>query len=454
MPDVFGRPGPLDIYLAGRDRNQLMGQRAALAGAQVAEHGMGILAKIQAMGQQKQLQGILSSNIPIEEKQKALMSTPAGIPLAGALAQLQQHHAALEKTQREQRFNANVLPQYMTPGRAAIDSPSDDLGGGPPAPAVAPKFDYEGAIRAKVAAGLADPLAVMKELAAERKPSPLGAGGAIVPDGRGGYTVIGGGPKSPSVGTTRTIQMGDQSITQEYQTDGTWKQIGSGPKFARSVAPVINLGDGGRGANKPPIGYRFTKDGNLEAIPGGPADRGRGGGPRNAAMSATAQRELIQTDEEIQGGLQALSFVSQAKDINDKAMGFLGAGAVATAATLLPGSVRPSSIDATQNLKNIVQNTALPQLKAMFGGNPTEGERKILLEVQGSVDQPPEIRKKIFERAEQAIKNRMKLATDKAKALRDGTYFSSSASPDLQDQSQGYEQVPDTPPPGAVRRKR
>ena len=61
-------------------------------------------------------------------------------------------------------------------------------------------------------------------------------------------------------------------------------------------------------------------------------------------------------------------------------MGFRGAGIVSAVGTL-PESVRPASVDATENLDNILTTGVLPQLKATFR-MPTEGERKILIEVR------------------------------------------------------------------------
>ena len=147
-------------------------------------------------------------------------------------------------------------------------------------------------------------------------------------------------------------------------------------------------------------------------------------------MSATAQRELIQTDTQIQGAEQALEYLKQAKALNDKAMGGLGMGALATVGTLLPSAIRPQTIDDTRELDNLLQSGALPQLKSIFGGNPTEGERKILLDVQGSSGQTAAVRKGIFDRAEVAIKARAKFASDKAASLRAGTYFSDSGGVD------------------------
>lgn len=44
--------------------------------------------------------------------------------------------------------------------------------------------------------------------------------------------------KTFKVGDTRSYQKGTEQITEEYQADGTWKQLGSGPKFQKLVEGV------------------------------------------------------------------------------------------------------------------------------------------------------------------------------------------------------------------------
>jgi hypothetical protein len=180
-----------------------------------------------------------------------------------------------------------------------------------------------------------------------------------------------------------------------------------------------------------PVVTEVLRDGKVVKIDArtgtviGDAPRAGQGKP----MSSVAQKELLEADEGLQGSQSALSLLKQAKDINDKAMGFTGAGAVASMGTLLPESIRPEAVDATQNLDNILQSQSLPQLKAIFGGMPTEGERKILLDVQGSSSKPPKVRAEIFKRAETAIQNRMNFLKDKAAKLRNGSYFGEDGAP-------------------------
>ena len=166
--------------------------------------------------------------------------------------------------------------------------------------------------------------------------------------------------------------------------------------------------------------------GSVIPKPQGAAGRGGGAG---RPMSATAQKELIQTDESIQGGQAALTSLQQARAVNDDAMGFAGAGTVASIGSLLPEGIRPAAVDATANLDNILTSGALPQLKDIFGGMPTEGERKVLLDIQGSSSKSPKVRAEIFDRAERAVKKRMEFSQAKARALREGTYFTEDGAP-------------------------
>ena len=55
---------------------------------------------------------------------------------------------------------------------------------------------------------------------------------------------------------TRTIQMGEDAVTQELRPDGTWAEIGRGPKFARSVGTTIH--------NPAPVTLQVVKDKDSE----------------------------------------------------------------------------------------------------------------------------------------------------------------------------------------------
>jgi hypothetical protein len=181
---------------------------------------------------------------------------------------------------------------------------------------------------------------------------------------------------------------------------------------------------GQQGGNKPPMGYRFTPDGsgNLEVIPGGPAALPRGGN----ALSATAQKEVFEADDAIQAGVSALDSLNQALAVNNTA--YSGPKALLRAQGVSMVRSSPEA-DATINFNNIIQEQALTSMKSIFGGNPTEGERSILLDLQASVDKTPKQREAIINRAAAAAERRIRFNQDKANRLREGTYMSPGGAP-------------------------
>ncbi len=104
---------------------------------------------------------------------------------------------------------------------------------------------------------------------------------------QGNQEVAAGGPKTfapPAPvrplaaqlpGRTRELQVGDQSVTQELQADGTWKEIGRGPKFAKQVgATTINA------APVTPVTIQDPKNQNATIIVDGRTGRQIGVGPK------------------------------------------------------------------------------------------------------------------------------------------------------------------------------
>lgn len=80
----------------------------------------------------------------------------------------------------------------------------------------------------------------------------------------------------------------------------------------------------------------------------------------------------------------------------------------------------------TEELTNVVTGQALEKLRAVFGGNPTEGERRILLDVQGAASQAPAVRERIYRRAIAAADARTEFNQRNAEAMRRGTYLQPS----------------------------
>ena len=152
----------------------------------------------------------------------------------------------------------------------------------------------------------------------------------------------------------------------------------------------------------------------------------------NKAPTGVIARELNDADEAVfQSGL-VLKQLQNALDLNDKS--YSGFGALQRAETVgktasMLGGKPNAEADATIALNNITTTQALDSLKLTFGSMPTEGERKILLEIQGSVDKTPAQRKDIFERAMAMAKARQGFHSRKAEAIRSGTWSKQNYNP-------------------------
>lgn len=150
------------------------------------------------------------------------------------------------------------------------------------------------------------------------------------------------------------------------------------------------------------------------------------GAAKTGPMSVTMQKELLEADDTVQSAGNVVNTLKSALKINDKAYSGYFAKGRAQVVSNLGGT---DSADATIDIDNMMTGQALESLKVVFGGMPTEGERKILLEMQASADKTPDQRKAIMTRAIAAAERRAQYAGSKAKAIRGGTYLTEGAEP-------------------------
>lgn len=158
--------------------------------------------------------------------------------------------------------------------------------------------------------------------------------------------------------------------------------------------------------------------------------------PREDAqpLTATDKTAILEADDAVMTTKNVISALQEAKKISPKAHTGYGAGLRATLGNNLPDMMVPDvvaskeSAAATSNYENLVLGQALGQLKSIFGAAPTEGERKILLELQASVDKPDNVRQEILQRATNIAQARLNFNQQRADQLRGGTYYKSGQS--------------------------
>lgn len=153
--------------------------------------------------------------------------------------------------------------------------------------------------------------------------------------------------------------------------------------------------------------------------------------PREDAqpLSATDKKAILEADEAVQSNKAVIGALGEARKISPDTYTGVGASTRAKVGNMLPDWMVPDALASpkaageTANYENLVLGQALGQLKSIFGAAPTEGERKILLELQASVDKPDNVRQEILGRARQLAENRLKFNEQRAGELRGGTFY-------------------------------
>lgn len=195
-------------------------------------------------------------------------------------------------------------------------------------------------------------------------------------------------------------------------------------------------------AKNKPIGTERGSDGFLYAIyPGGkgvliPDQNGQPlkVQPKNGGqMSSATQKELFETNDAITAGKNAITNLKDAIKYSKDAYDGFGASQLAFARGMIgDGS---DAATATALLDNVTKGNALDMLKATFGGAPTEGERAILLQLQGSANMPRTQRDAIYDRALKMAEARIKANVEKAESLKSGSFFQSDQTNNGPDQN-------------------
>lgn len=212
----------------------------------------------------------------------------------------------------------------------------------------------------------------------------------------------------------------------------------------KKLTYIKGSGEGGSGAGgaggKPlsPAGKLASDEG---LTPGTPEYQKRvkalAGEGKGLNLSATETKELFEAEDVINSGKTVMLNLSEAKKLSPKAYEGFGAGARRTVARNIPGVGGSEGVVATTDLDALVGQNALDQLKAIFGGAPTEGERRILLDMQGSLSMSDPERQSLYDRAIKAAARRVKMNEDKMKRLKSGAYGRVDTSSDTEEKANG-----------------
>lgn len=147
--------------------------------------------------------------------------------------------------------------------------------------------------------------------------------------------------------------------------------------------------------------------------------------PRAKNLTVQEQKEVFEADEGAEAARNVIGALDAATELNKTAY----SGPTAQTRGYLTSLAGYEGGENTEKLQNVILGQVLDNLKATFGAAPTEGERQILIDLQGSVNKAEKVRQAIFDRAKVAAEKRLRFNQEKAAALRGGEYFQAGYDP-------------------------
>jgi hypothetical protein len=153
---------------------------------------------------------------------------------------------------------------------------------------------------------------------------------------------------------------------------------------------------------------------------------------KEQATRLTAPELKLKTDtsDAIMNLDQAMSNISKAYNLNPNTF---DNSTIDKAQRLLLENTSPNDpkVKSTRLLENLLTEDALSQLKTAFGGNPTEGERAILLSVQGIGAKSIPERDEILKNTRIALQNKRKFYSSRLNDLNQGAYRTTTPANDV-----------------------
>jgi hypothetical protein len=177
-----------------------------------------------------------------------------------------------------------------------------------------------------------------------------------------------------------------------------------------------------------PAGEASAAPGAPQAPPGGDTRTVTTPGGGQVSITSTQPRQLgaaeLKLKEETESNLQSMrdaeGSLREALRLSPQA--YAGPGAALRGAAAGATGFDQSSAVATRSLTSIMTEQALSQLRSIFGGNPTEGERKILLDMGASANMSRAEREALLNRAIAAVQRRQTDAERRLREVSSGEY--------------------------------
>ncbi|MGP5531223.1 hypothetical protein ACTXMK_05385 [Psychrobacter celer] len=144
-------------------------------------------------------------------------------------------------------------------------------------------------------------------------------------------------------------------------------------------------------------------------------------------LNTTEQKKLFEIQDQQNADKSVIQTLDKMMKLVDNS--YSGVAATGRARGMSNIGLGGERADNTVLYDNLATSQALAQLKATFGAAPTEGERKILMDIQASASKTPMQKKQIIAQAFRAVQARQKYREELANGIRTGRYMVPTTSP-------------------------
>ena len=138
-------------------------------------------------------------------------------------------------------------------------------------------------------------------------------------------------------------------------------------------------------------------------------------------LNTTEQKKLFEIQDQQNADKSVIQTLDKMMKLVDNS--YSGVAASGRAKGMSNIGLGGERADNTVLYDNLATSQALAQLKATFGSAPTEGERKILMDIQASASKTPMQKKQIITQAFRAVQARQKYREQLANGIRTGQYM-------------------------------
>lgn len=138
-------------------------------------------------------------------------------------------------------------------------------------------------------------------------------------------------------------------------------------------------------------------------------------------LNTTEQKRLFELQDQVNADKSVLGTLEQMLGLATNSYSGLAAGGRAKGLSNI--GLATEKADNTVLYDNLATSQALAQLKATFGAAPTEGERKILMDIQASASKTPQQKIAIVRAAVQAVRVRAAYRKDQMEGVKTGRYM-------------------------------